>query len=346
VAAQNLASFSGGINGTGGVKLNDAGKLTLSDGTYSGTTVVEKGKLEITGTLSRSEVTVDKSGILAGTGYLGGHAVIANNATLSPGSESALGSLNFMAGLTLNGNLRVTVAPGLSPNSDRVNVSGALEAALENTGAVTLTNIGTPYAAGQLFQIFNQPLPNSGSRTIQPPTPAPGLLWENRLALDGSIAVISDPNTISFAQWAQDMSGLFGPDAAFDADPNKDGMANGLAFSLGAPNALYDAGDLLPEWSYIPAHIEDGNQYPGEIVISYPSSQQAAISVSSALEYSTDLVNWAAATEDDTHITINIEENFYGEGIDRVEVHLLDALAPGGKFILRLRASPKKAAVE
>ena len=106
------------------------------------------------------------------------------------------------------------------------------------------------------------------------------------------------------------------------------------------------AGDLLPEWSYIPAHIEDGNEYPGEIVISYPSSQQAAISVSSALEYSTDLVNWAAATEDDTHITINIEENFYGEGIDRVEVHLLDALAPGGKFILRLRASPKKAAVE
>ena len=344
VAAQNLASFSGDINGTGGLKLNNTGKLTLNDATYSGTTVVEKGQLEITGTLSRSEVMVDKSGTLAGTGYIGGHAVIANNATLSPGSESALGSLNFMSDLTLNGNLRVAVAPDLSPNSDRVNVSGMLETALENTGTVTLTNIGASYAAGQLFQIFNQPLPNSESRAIQPLTPAPGLLWENRLALDGSIAVISDPNTISFAQWAQDISGLFGPDAAFDADPNKDGIANGLAFALGSADALANARDLLPKWDYIPARVEDGNQYPPKIVITYPRSQQAAISVSTDLEYSSDLVSWNAATEDDTNITIDVQKDFHGAGIDKVEIHLLDAIAPEGKFLLRLRASPKKSA--
>jgi hypothetical protein len=344
VAAQNQTAFSGGINGTGGLKLNNTGKLTLHDGTYSGTTVVEKGKLEITGTLSRSEIIVDKGGTLAGTGYIGRHAVIASNATLSPGSEAALGSLNFMAGLTLNGNLQVAVDPDLSPNSDRVNVSGALEAALENTGTVTLTNTGTPYAAGQVFQIFNQPLPNSKSKTINPPIPAPGLLWENRLATGGSIAVISDPNTISFDQWAQEMSGLSGPDAAFDADPNKDGTANGLAFALGSADALSHARDLLPEWDYIPARVEDGNQYPAEIVITYPRSQQAAISVASALEYSSDLVNWNAATEDDTNITIDIQEDFHGSGIDRVEVHLLDTIAPEGRFLLRLRASPKKSA--
>jgi hypothetical protein len=345
VVAQNQATFSGGINGTGGLKLNNAGKLTLNDGAYSGTTVVEKGKLEVTGTLSRSEVMVDKGGTLGGTGYIGGHTIIANNATLSPGSESALGSLTFMAGLTLNGNLRVAVDSDLAPNSDRVNVNGALEVKLlgiegGNAGTVMVANIGGPYAPGQVFQIFNKPLTNGQSKAIDPPLPAPGMLWDNRLATDGSIAVITDISTITFDQWAQDISGLSGTDAAFDADPNKDGMANGLAFALGSPNALYDAKDLLPEWSYIPAHIEDENQYPGEIIISYPRSQQAAISVSSALEYSSDLVNWNAATEDDTHITIDIEEDFYGEGIDRVEVHLLDALAPDGKFLLRLRASP------
>ena len=89
----------------------------------------------------------------------------------------------------------------------------------------------------------------------------------------------------------------------------------------------------------MPARFEDGNQYPGEIVISYPRSKNAAISVSSALEYSSDLVNWHAATENDTNITIDVEEDFYGEGIDRVEIHLLDALAPKGKFLLRLKAS-------
>ena len=50
-------------------------------------------------------------------------------------------------------------------------------------------------------------------------------------------------------------------------------------------------------------------------------------------------MNWHAATENDTNITIDLEEDFYGEGIDRVEIHLLDALAPKGKFLLRLKAS-------
>lgn len=345
VASQNKTVFSGGINGAGGLKVRNTGTLTLNDGAYSGSTVVENGSLEITGTLARSEILVDKGGILGGTGYIGGHSVIASNAKLSPGPESALGSLTFMASLTLNGDLQVAVDPDHLPNCDKVNVNGALEVKVlgiegDNTGTVTVANIGGPYAPGQVFQIFNRPLTNGQSKAIDPPVPAPGLLWDNRLATDGSIAVVADPSTITFDEWVQDISGLSGTDAAFDADPNKDGAANGLAFALGAPNALADAGDLLPEWSYIPAHIEDGNEYPGEIVISYPRSQQAAISVSSALEYSTDLASWATATEDDTHITIDIEEDFYGEGIDRVEVHLLDALAPDGKFILRLRASP------
>ncbi len=345
VAAQNKVIISGNINGAGGLKVRDSGTLTLNDGAYSGSTVVENGSLEITGTLTRSEILVDKGGTLGGTGYIGGHTVIATNAKLSPGPESALGTLTFIASLTLNGDLQVAVDPDHLPNCDQVHVNGALEVKVlgiegDNTGTVMVANIGGPYAPGQVFQIFNKPLSNGQSKAIDPPLPAPGLLWDNRLATDGSIAVITDLSTITFDQWAQDISGLSGTDAAFDADPNKDGAANGLAFALGAPNALYDAGDLLPEWSYIPAHIEDGNEYPGEIVISYPRSQQAAISVSSALEYSTDLVNWAAATEDDTHITIDIEEDFYGEGIDRVEVRLLDALAPEGKFILRLRASP------
>ena len=345
VAAQNKTVFSGSINGRGGLKVRDSGTLTLNDGTYSGATVVENGSLEITGTLAHSEVLVDKGGTLGGTGYIGGHTVIANNAKLSPGPKSALGSLTFIANLTLNGDLQVAVDPDHLPNCDQVHVNGALEVKVlgiegGNAGTVMVANIGGPYAPGQVFQIFNKPLTNGQSKAIDPPLPAPGLLWDNRLATDGSIAVITDISTITFDQWAQDISGLSGTDAAFDADPNKDGMANGLAFALGAPNALYDAKDLLPEWSYIPAHIEDGNQYPGGIIISYPHSQQAAISVSSALEYSTDLASWTAATEDDTHITIDIEEDFYGEGIDRVEVHLLDALAPDGKFLLRLRASP------
>jgi hypothetical protein len=339
VAAQNQVAFSGSINGTGGIKLNNTGKLILDDASYSGTTLVEKGTLEISGTLSRTTVMVEKDATLGGTGYIGGHIIIANNATLAPGSESTLGTLNCMGGLTLKGNIQVAVNPALSPNSDRINVSGPLEVHPENTNILTIANIGEQYAAGQAFNIFNRPIPNGNLITIQPLIPAPGLLWENHLERNGSITIVKDPDIITFERWAHEISALSGPSAALDADPNRDGIANGIAFALGSTDAFTDTRNLLPEWEYVPARFEDGNQYPGEIGISYPRSKNAAISVSSALEYSSDLVNWHAASENDTNITIDLEEDFYGEGIDRVEIHLLDALAPKGKFLLRLKAS-------
>jgi len=342
VAAQTQVAFSGSINGTGAITLNNTGKLILDDASYSGATLVEKGKLEITGTLSRSAVMVEKDATLGGTGYIGGHIVIANNATLSPGSESTLGTLNCMGGLTLKGNIQVAVNPALSPNSDRINVSGPLEVQPGNANILTIANIGEKYAAGQVFGIFNQPVPNGGLITIQPAIPAAGLLWENHLATNGSIAIIKDPDIITFERWIHEISALSGPSAAFDADPNKDGTANGIAFALGGADAFANTRNLLPEWDYVPARFEDGNQYPGEVVISYPRSRNAAISVSSALEYSSDLMNWNSATENDTNITIDVEENFYGEGIDRVGIRLLDALAPEGKFLLRLKASLKR----
>jgi hypothetical protein len=345
VATQNEVTFSGNITGEGGLKVRDSGALTLNDGDYSGKTIVENGRLEVVGTLARSEILVSQGGVLGGTGQIGCGALIARNANLCPGSQSALGSLNFMTDLKLNGNLEVAVDPDQLPNCDRVNVSGVLEVEIldgqeANAGTIKISNIGSSYASEQIFQIFNKPLIHGELKTIDPLVPAPGLLWDNRLSVDGSIAVITDPAVITYDQWAKDISGLSGPDAAFEVDPNEDGMANGLAFVLGASDAFSNMSDLLPEWNYVPARIEDGDEYPSELIVSYRHSQNAAISVSSALEYSMDMIDWTLVTEDEAHVTIETQENFYDFGTDRIEVHFLDSIAPDKRFLVRLKATP------
>ncbi|MDG1853359.1 MAG: hypothetical protein P8I97_04305 [Verrucomicrobiales bacterium] len=345
VATQTNALFSGNIIGDGGISVTDSGTLTLIDGDYSGKTIVENGRLEVVGNLARSEIIVNEAGILGGTGQIGAGAFIAENANLCPGSQSELGSLTFMDGLKLDGNIEVEVDPDQLPNCDQVNVSGVLEVEkLEGQemtkGSVKILNIGGPYAPDQVFQIFNKPLIHGGSKAIDPIIPGPGLLWDNRLYVDGSIAVIVDPAVISYDQWAENISGLSGPDAAFEADPNKDGTANGLAFVLGASDALVDTNNLLPQWDYVPFRIEDEDEYPGEFIISYRHSENAAISVSSALEYSIDTVNWTLVAEDEAHITIETQENYYGSGIDQIKVHFLDSIAPERRFLVRLKALP------
>ena len=96
---------------------------------------------------------------------------------------------------------------------------------------------------------------------------------------------------------------------------------------------------LLPEWNYVPARIVEGDEYPSELVVSYRHSQNAAISVSSALEYSRNMIDWTSVTEDEAHVTIETQENFYGSGIDRIEVYFLDSIAPGERFLVRLKAT-------
>jgi arylsulfatase A-like enzyme len=50
----------------------------------------------------------------------------------------------------------------------------------------------------------------------------------------------------AFDDWAINGSGLTGRDADFSADPNRDGVSNGLAWFLGTPDALANARGALP----------------------------------------------------------------------------------------------------
>ncbi|MEI7955436.1 MAG: autotransporter-associated beta strand repeat-containing protein, partial [Verrucomicrobiota bacterium] len=94
-----------------------------------------------------------------------------------------------------------------------------------------------------------------------------------------------------YASWAHDQ-GLTGDpgselDPAFNADPNKDGIQNGMAWILGA-GALGDpAANLLK----LPAVSRDGS---GALVLTFDRLASSAASAPLVVQYGEDLGGWAA----------------------------------------------------
>jgi hypothetical protein len=83
--------------------------------------------------------------------------------------------------------LSIEVDKSASPANDVITVVGTLTAAVG--GMVTVTNLGPALVEGDSFQILSQALPNGQALTV---ASADGsVVWTNKLAVDGSIAVIS-----------------------------------------------------------------------------------------------------------------------------------------------------------
>lgn len=185
---------------------------TISDNTAnnggatpSGITKTGSGSLYLNGANTYVGPTTNTAGLLAGSGSITGAVVIQTNCSIGGGTAFTIGTLTINSNLTLNGNVFVRVNKNLSPaqSNDMVSVTGTLSSA--GTGTVTVTNIGsTALAAGDTFQIFNGPV--SGANTMTVSGGVAGTVWTNKLALNGSIAVLSvgsgvatNPTNITFS---------------------------------------------------------------------------------------------------------------------------------------------------
>jgi fibronectin-binding autotransporter adhesin len=145
------------ISGTGSVTKQGAGTLAIASvNTVTGPTTVTAGRLNVTGSLANSAVTLQTGTALAGTGTVGA-LTAQSGSTVSPGATT--GSI---ATLTVNGALNLaagsTLAIDINPNAaDRVTATGAATTA----GNLTVTVAGLP------FTNFNQSytLVSGSSRT-------------------------------------------------------------------------------------------------------------------------------------------------------------------------------------
>jgi hypothetical protein len=119
--------------------------------------------------------------------------------------------------------------------------------------------------------------------------------------------------------------------AGFDQDANGDGVANGLAWALGAATPSANALALLPS-----LHFD--NEF---IIYTCRRADAAkdAPGTTITAEYGSALSGWTTAVHDGTDVVVTEYDNGFAPGIDRVEVKIRKTLAADGRMFLRLMAS-------
>jgi autotransporter-associated beta strand protein len=115
--------------------------------------------------------------------------------------------------------------------------------------------------------------------------------------------------------------------AAFDADANNDGIANGIAWVLGATTTATTS----------VAPTADITTDPAFFTFTYRRSDAAsgASGVTIAAQYATTLGTWTAAVHDGSNIIITTTNDIV-PGVDSVQVKIKRTLAPGGQIFARL----------
>jgi hypothetical protein len=133
-------------------------------------------------------------GTLSGAGTIAGAVVVQAGATLAPGTNS-IGTLAINNSLTLasGSTTRIEISKTGSVTTGDA-ITGL--ASVSYGGTLVVTNIGAgTLAAGDTFVIFPSTTYSGGFAAITLPAPGAGLAWANRLALDGSLSVVSTAPT-------------------------------------------------------------------------------------------------------------------------------------------------------
>lgn len=294
----------------------DGGSAVTFAGTlaHGGNTDLTGGSLVLAGgsVISRSpRVTTAAGTTLGGTGRIAGALLAAG--TIAPGHPT--GTLSA-GSATLTGKLAVEID---GTAADRLEVDGMLDV------RATILHISTPGGgATQAAYVIASYGSLSGPFAAVSGLPAGYRVNYQHGSTGKQIAVVV---ATPYDTWT-DASGLAGAEAVFEADPNRDGLANGLAFLLGATSAMQDALPLMPTCR------RDGTRF----IFAFRRAN-AASSLSAVVEYGTTLTGWTVATDGSAGVTVEQTDNGHGPGIDRIEVGLPASLAQQGRLFARLRVS-------
>jgi outer membrane autotransporter protein len=135
----NVYNFDGTISGPGGVAQNGTGTTIFNTAqTYTGTTNINAGVLEVNSTLASPAVNVNAGGTLAGIGNLAGHVV--NAGTVAPGTTAGgFGTLTVGSYAGFGGTLAIDTKLGDdSSPTDLLKVTGDTS----GTTTVKVNNVG------------------------------------------------------------------------------------------------------------------------------------------------------------------------------------------------------------
>jgi fibronectin-binding autotransporter adhesin len=160
------------------------GRLTLTGAsTYTGTTTVSNGILQIDGSLGTNTVAID-GGTLSGIGTIGGTVTVNAGGNLAPGAS--IGTLTINGDLNLGGTLTVEV------NTTNAQTADLVTGVITNTfgGTLAIVNLGPTPTVSDTFQLFSAGTYQGTFANINPPSAGPGLIWDtSTLATDGILRV-------------------------------------------------------------------------------------------------------------------------------------------------------------
>jgi autotransporter-associated beta strand protein len=190
-ATAGSLTLGGVISGANPLTIVGAGAVTLNAAnTYSAGTFVNGGTLVLNGSLPLGNaVTVATGGTLAGNGTINGPVTVQAGAALQPG-VSAIGKLTVNSTLSLAGNTTMEISKTSGTNDAVVGIS-----TVTYGGTLTVNNLGGTLAAGDKYVLFSAAERLGSFTTVNLPALTSGLVWTNKLAVDGSIQVMSTVNT-------------------------------------------------------------------------------------------------------------------------------------------------------
>lgn len=167
-------------------------------GEQTGFLVVGAGSTYLNGANTYTRDTTTYVGFLAGSGSINGQLVVNAGTTVGGGSQDAIGTFTVNSNIFLNGDVLIRVDTSLAQPNDKISATGTITNG--GTGTVTITNIGaTSLTAGQTLQIFSKAVSNGEVLHVT----GAGMVWQNNLAVDGSVQAISaistNPPTISYS---------------------------------------------------------------------------------------------------------------------------------------------------
>ncbi|MEJ1227090.1 autotransporter domain-containing protein [Pseudomonas sp. CCNWLW56] len=219
------------ISGHGGLTKEGIGTLVLTgNNTYSGPTLVNEGRLAVTGSLA-SAVTVNEGGILGGNGRIA--SLTANRgASVAPGNS--IGTLQVAADVTFEPGSNYAVE--VSPVSSDLIVAGGKAIIDGATVSLSLENSPTLLTAGEVKSLLGRQfniLQAAGGIEGRFDQVLPDYAF-----LGGDLAYSASGIQLAVARNATSFSSL-------GLTPNQRAVAS-AAEQLGAGNALYEALLLSP----------------------------------------------------------------------------------------------------
>ena len=269
--------------------LKKSGTSTLlikSSPKHTGPTIIAEGEIILAENVTlSSDVIISEKAILSGSGTL--TSSLSGAGTISPGQ--GIGTLTIQ---------------NASPQKLHLEIDGNRADHLVSTGILDLSNTTLSWSAQNLTEViypiitYNSLIDGFRNTNIPPP----GYLFDYQYQ-GNKIALIRAED--AYQVWSEQTHALSGGNALFEADPDLDGISNGLEFFTGSNPTEFTSN-----------HPLKASRISNSTSISYPISSlgQAALF---RLQSSTDLINWGDPFPGSQLPTISEEEHFYGSGVGK-----------------------------